>query len=79
MLCVVCVESSRIRENSDAFHGDGPNSYESGYEETSHFTPRNNLSRRNSRSIDYASIAAAVQTNSRRAVTLPSMEHLPFK
>ncbi len=27
----VCVESSRIRENSDAFHGIAANSHESGY------------------------------------------------
>jgi hypothetical protein len=31
ILRAVCVESSRIRENSDAFHGIAPNSHESGY------------------------------------------------
>ena len=35
----VCVERSRIRENSDAFHVIGPNSHESGYKETSRSAP----------------------------------------
>ena len=35
----VCVERSRIRENSDAFHGIAPNSHESGYKETSRSAP----------------------------------------
>ena len=40
ILEVVSSESSRIRENSDAFQVDAPNSHESGYEETSHSVSR---------------------------------------
>jgi hypothetical protein len=53
----VCVESSRIRENSDACHGIAPNSGESGYriapnsgesgyKETSHSVPSEVYSRK---------------------------------
>ena len=40
ILRVECVESIRIRENSDYFPGVAPNSHESGYKETSHSAPR---------------------------------------
>jgi hypothetical protein len=40
ILQVVSVESSRIRENSDAFWGLAPNSHESGYKEASHSAQR---------------------------------------
>ena len=40
ILRVECVESIRIRENSDSFPGVAPNSHESGYKETSHSAPR---------------------------------------
>ena len=39
ILRTVCVFSRRIRENSDVFHGEAPNSHESGYREAQYRDP----------------------------------------